>query len=428
MKYVIVIPDGAADVPLDELDGSTPLEAAATPNLDRLALSGRVGTAATTPPGFGAGSDVCSMSLLGCDPARHHTGRAPLEAAAMGLEMGPGDWVLRINLVSITGVPGDPDAGGVMLDHSGGQIPGAEARALMEDLAAHWSAAAPELARGLRVVHGVEYRGVVIDGAGLGYAGVETVPPHQIPGEPWAEHLPDGGASGAAERLCDLMALSHAFLEDHPINRARVEQGLRAANMAWLWGQGTATALPDFRARFGLRGAMTTAVDLLRGIARLMGWDVLDVPGATGLHETNDYRAQAQAAIDAIDRYDLVCCHVEPPDEAAHKGDWKQKIESIEAIDALVIGPIAQRLMALGDPERDPGSPGWRLLVIPDHFTRCDTRKHDPTPVPFMMAGAWVRSVVRRKMIEREAAMSDLRVDPGHELMEYFLRGGLRSK
>ena len=427
MKYAIVIPDGAADVPLDELGGQTPLQTAATPCLDRLALSGRVGRASTTPPGFEAGSDVCSMSLLGCDPARYHTGRAPLEAAAMNLDTGADDWILRINLVSVTGSPGDP-TGGVMLDHSGGGIPEREARTLMEDLAAHWASAHAELSAGMRVHHGVEYRGVVIDSATQSFNGVDTTPPHQIPGEPWAAHLPDGGPPGVSERLCDLIAASHSFLSEHPINAARIEQGLRPANMAWLWGQGTATRLPSFEERFGLTGAITTAVDLLRGIALLTGWELLDVPGATGEHRTNDYAAQGAAALEAIDRFGIVCCHVEPPDECAHQSDWRGKVEAIEAIDEMVLGPISQKLSSFGNPEQDPEAEGWRLLVIPDHYTRCDNRKHDATPVPFAIAGSWVRSLVPRKMTEADAAESDLAVNPGHELMEYFLRAGLRSK
>ena len=422
---MIVIPDGAADYPVDELDGLTPLQAAATPHLDRLARSGRVGTVSTTPPGFGAGSDVCSMCLLGYDPARYHTGRAPLEAAAMGLETAPGDWICRVNLVSVSGEPGDDS--GQMLDHSGGGIPSEEARVLLEDLAAFWSAEAPDLMAGLRVIHGVEYRGVAIDSSGREYAQVETVPPHEIPGEPWAEHLPDGGSGDAAERLCALMSLSHGFLADHAINRHRVEQGLRPANMAWVWGQGTAAELPAFGEVYGFRGAMTTAVDLLRGISNLMGWDLLDVPGATGTHD-NDYAGQGRATIEAVADYDVVCCHVESPDEAAHQADWQTKVAAIESIDAEVIGPILEHLeQTYGDPERDPEAEGWRLMVLPDHYTRCDTRKHDATPVPFAIGGAWVRSVVERTLTEADANESDLHIDPGHELMEYFLRSGMRG-
>ncbi|MEM7621736.1 MAG: 2,3-bisphosphoglycerate-independent phosphoglycerate mutase [Planctomycetota bacterium] len=426
MKYVIVIADGAADFPVDALGGLTPLRAAATPHLDKLARAGRVGTARTTPPGFGAGSDVCSMSLLGYDPEVYHTGRAPLEAAAMGIDTNASDWILRVNLVSVTGEPGVVDGNGVMIDHAGGAIPSDEARALFDDLAAHWRAVAPGLNEGISLSHGVEYRGVAVDQSGRSYEGVESAPPHEVPGEPWAEHLPDGGRGDAAARLCELIGLSHVFLSGHPINVARVEQGLRPANMAWIWGQGTAAKLPSFDDRFGLRGAMTTSVDLLRGLALLMGWEVLDVPGAAGTHADNDYAAQAEATIDALETFDVVCCHVESPDEAAHQADWETKVTAIEAIDREVVGPVLNALARYGDPEATPGAEGWRLLVLPDHYTRCDTRRHDPTPVPFAMGGAWVRSVVSRVLTEADATASDVHVDPGHDLMEYFLRSGLR--
>lgn len=424
MKYVIIIPDGAADFGIDDLDGLTPLESASTPHLDAMARSGRVGTVATTPPGMGAGSDVCSMSLLGFDPLEYHTGRAPIEAAAMGLDAPTGAWISRVNLVCVSDDDGDD---GVMRDHSGGGIPTAEARVLFEDLAAYWRDEAPELFEGLRLVHGVEYRGVLIDSSGRDYAGLDAVPPHEIPDEPWVEHLPDGGDGQAAEALCALMGLSRGFLTEHAINRARVEQGLRPANMAWIWGHGTAAALPSFQEVYGLRGAMTTAVDLLRGLANLMGWALLDVPGATGTHD-NDYAGQAAATIAALSEHDIVCCHVESPDEAAHQADWATKVAAIEAIDEHVIGPVRDHLIAnYGDPERHPGAEGWRMLVLPDHYTLCGTRKHDATPVPFAMAGAWVRSLVERPLTEAAANESDLHIDPGHELMEYFVRSGMRG-
>ncbi len=197
-----------------------------------------------------------------------------------------------------------------------------------------------------------------------------------------------------------------------------------AANSVWIWGQGTRPAMALFAERFGLRGAMITAVDLLAGIAALMGWDRLHVPGITSYHDT-DYAAQGAATCRAIEEYDIVCCHVEAPDEAAHQGDHATKVAAIEAIDRHIVGPVAAKLREFGDPEKDAGMGGWRLLVLPDHYTLVGTRKHDSTPVPFLMAGAWVRSVVAHEFTERGAAGSDLHVGKGHELMEYFLRGGL---
>jgi len=421
VKYVVIIPDGGADLPIEGLGDRTPLEAASLPNLARLAAMGRVGAAATTPPGFEAGSDVCSMDLLGYDPAVHHTGRAPLEAAALGIAPGEDDWILRLNLVT-TGTEGERD--GLMLDHSAGAITDVEARALVADLVAHWRAVAPELVRGVEVTPGVSYRNIMVDASGRSYRDVTTVPPHAIPGEPWSRHLPHGGAG--ADVLTRLMALSAEFLPRHEVNAARVEQGLRPATMAWLWGQGTRPRMTPFRERYGVRGAMITAVDLLAGIASYIGWDRLEVPGITSYHDT-DYAAQGRATVAALRRYDLVCCHVEAPDEASHQGDWKTKVASLEAIDTHIVGPVLAALEAYGDPAFNPDAEGWRMLVMPDHFTLCSTRKHDATPVPFVMAGAWVRSLVRRPFTEAASAESDLRVDPGYELMEYFLRGGLAA-
>lgn len=434
MKYVIVIADGAADFPLDELDGQTPLEAAKTPNLDALAKVGRLATAHTTPPGFGAGSDVCSMSLLGYDPARYHTGRAPLEAAALGLTLTETDWIFRVNLVTVGSSDG-PDAG-KMLDHSAGAITNAEARELVLGLMAFWRARAPDLTRQMALTPGVSYRNILVDAgaggtSGRDYNGVLTIPPHEIPGLGWAEYLPgvrktgDAAADAGATTLRTLIELSSDYLSGHEVNRSRVARGLRPANMAWIWGQGVRPTMPNFAERFGIRGAMITAVDLLAGIAALMGWERLDVPGITSYHDT-DYAAQGQATCDALDDFDIICCHVEAPDEASHQGDWKTKVAAIEAIDARVIGPIMRRLEELGDPEKDAAAAGWRMLVLPDHYTLVSTKKHDATPPPVLMAGAWIRSAVpRTRFTEAQATASDLKINPGHDLMEYFLHGGM---
>lgn len=423
MKYVIVIPDGGADLPIPGLGGKTPLEAARLPNLARLAGLGRVGAATTTPPGFEAGSDVCSMALLGYDPARYHTGRAPLEAAALGLTPGPTDWIFRLNLVT-TGAPGTPDAG-KMLDHSAGAISDAEARTLVRDLHQYWKAKAPELVGGMTLTPGVSYRNILVDASGRDYSKLVTTPPHAIPAEPWEPNLPRGEGPGG-EVLSRLLRLSAELFAGHEVNRARLAAGKRPASMAWIWGQGTKPSVPEFHGRFGLRGAMITAVDLLAGIAAFIGWDRLDVPGITSYHDT-DYAAQGRATIQALKKFDVVCCHVEAPDEASHQGDWKTKVASLEAIDEKIVGPILDALLERGDPEANPGAEGWRMLVMPDHFTLCSTRKHDATPPPFVMGGAWVRSAVKRGFTEREARESDLFVDPGHELMEYFLKGGLAA-
>ncbi len=420
MKYCIIIPDGAADLPLDELGGKTPLEAAHLPNIAKLAKLGRVGSAVTTPDEFEASSDVCSMSLLGYDPKRYHTGRAPLEAAALGLNPGPRDWIFRLNLIT-TGQPGT-DADGLMIDHSAGAITDAEAGALVHDLVVFWRAKAPEAMQGISVTPGVSYRNILIDAGGREYADANTIPPHAIPGELWKDHLPKGRNGGM---LRGLIELSADFLPRHEINLARAEQGLGPATLAWMWGQGTRPTVPSFASRFGIRGGMITSVDLLAGIASFIGWDRIPVAGLTSYHDT-DYGGQGRATVAALDSYDLVCSHIEATDEASHQADWQTKVASLEAIDKHIVGPVMHALNRFGDPERNPESgPGWRILIMPDHFTLCSTRKHDATPVPFLMAGAWIRSAVQREFTEAAAEESDLIIDPGHELMEYFLRSGL---
>lgn len=420
MKYVIIIPDGGADRPIPELNGLTPFEAADTPNLDRLARAGRVGSARTTPPGFTAGSDVCTMNLLGYDPAKYHTGRAPLEAVSLGIKTEPGQWIFRLNLVT-TGEPGTPDEG-LMLDHSSGSISDAEARALFAGLVDYWIATDPELAKDFELTPGVSYRSILVDRSGRSYDGMTSSPAHEIPRRPLRDEAVAGNP--ACERLHRLMDMARDYLPTHEVNIARREPGLRPANGAWIWGQGTGPQLPSFLQRFGLKGGMITSVDLLSGIARLIGWDLIDCPGLTSYHDT-DYAAQGKATIEALDRYDLVCSHVESPDEASHQADWQTKVAAVEAIDREIVGPVAEALARYGDPETDPNAEGWRVLVLPDHYTLCSTRKHDNAPVPFLMAGAWVRSVVERTFTERQAGGSDLHIEPGCELMEYFLRSGL---
>ncbi len=408
MKYVIVIPDGGADFPLEVFDGRTAFEVADMPTLDRLAATGRVGTVATTPAGMPCGSDVCSMSLLGYDPRKYHAGRAPLEAAAMGLELSPQDWVFRLNVVTV--------AEGLMQDHSAGAIASAEAARLLDSFRERL--AEP----GLELVPGVSYRNLMIDRRGRDYSELVTTPPHDIPGEPIRKHLPVGGPG--ATLAARVIAESEVMLRDHEVNLMRQEMGEAAATHFWPWGQGQPRELPSFEQRFGLKGAIITAVDLLAGIARLIGWDRLDVPGQTSYHD-NDYAATGQHAVAALQDYDVVCVHVEAPDEASHAADPHTKVAALEAIDQHVLSPIHQHLEAHYQGDGKNGH-GYRLLFAPDHYTLVSTRRHEPTPVPFLMTGTKVRSAVPRPYTEDAAAGSDLHIDFGHELMEYFLFSALK--
>ncbi|MBB6430527.1 cofactor-independent phosphoglycerate mutase [Algisphaera agarilytica] len=405
MKYVLIIPDGAADERLAELGDQTPFEAADTPNLNKLAMSGRQGTAVTTPEGMPCGSDVCTMSLLGYDPRKYHKGRAPLEAAALGIEMGESDWIFRVNLVTVID--------GKMQDHSAGHISSTESKRLLTEFA-------PRLdLDGVALYPGVSYRNIMIDRSGQrDWGELETTPPHDVPGEPIRKHLPVGGEH--AKLLQQLIAESEVFLAEHEINLTRAEMGELPATHFWPWGQGQRPTMPSFESRFGLKGAMITAVDLLAGISAFIDWDRLDVPGQTSYHD-NDYAATGEYAIKALDDYDIVCAHVEAPDEAGHAADPATKVASVASIDEHVIGPIHQALEAR---EAETGEP-WRILLLPDHYTLVNTRKHDPTPVPFLMAGHKVHSVLQRTFSEENAGASDLHIDHGHELMEYFLKSGL---
>ncbi len=313
MKYVIIIPDGAADFAVPELEGRTPLEAAKTPHLDRLSQRGRQGTVRTTPEGMPCGSDVCTMSLLGYDPKRFHTGRAPLEAAALGIELDERDWIFRVNLVTVID--------GLMQDHSAGHISDEEGRRLLRDFAARLEIP------GMLLYPGVSYRNIMVDisartemvaqsAAGASSAAVVhdattardwselvTVPPHDIPGEPIRKHMPIGG--DYAYLLQQIIAESEVFFAEHEINVTRREMNELPATHLWPWGQGRRPSMPSFHERFGLRGAMITAVDLLAGLASFIGWDRLDVPNQTSYHD-NDYAATGKHAVAALDEYDVV--------------------------------------------------------------------------------------------------------------------------
>lgn len=404
MKYAIIIPDGASETPLPELGGKTPLDVAKKPHIDALAMTGKLGTVRTTPPGYSAGSDVCTLCLLGYDPAKYHPGRAPLEAAAMGLQLDPADWVFRCNLVTIVD--------GIMMDHSAGHIADKEARILLDEVRKTVAKDFPDLP--VTFYPGVSYRHLLTHRGG-DFSHVKTTPPHDFPDVPIKGNMPKGKNS---EILTALIEKSHEVLKNHEINLVRKELGENQASHIWLWGQGKAAKIPTFQERFHKAGAMITAVDLLRGIANLLGWTNLTSPGISSYHD-NNYAAQGQAACDALDHFDLVCCHVEAPDEASHAGNFSEKIAAIEAIDQHVVGPIVKKLQSYGQ---------WRVLVMPDHATQCGTRLHYDEPVPFAIAGTAMPNAIPRPFTEAAARDSDLHIQRGHDLMEYFLQGNLDKK
>ena len=395
MKYAIIIPDGAADRPAKALVNRTPLEVARLPHMNRIAAEGRLGTVQTVPAGLSPGSDVAILSLLSYDPTKHYTGRAPLEAVARGIELAPDDWVFRCNFVTV--------AEEEMMDYSAGHIRTQEAQVLIAALEERFGSDS------LRFYAGVGYRHlVVIKGERFG---VRTTPPHDIMGLPIKRHLPKGKH---AARLKELMHASREVLATHPINTVRRDLGENLATQVWLWGEGRRPTLESFHARWNVRGAAITAVDLVRGIAKLIGWDIIEVEGATGYYDTN-YAGKAAAAIAALKDHDLVVVHVEAPDEAGHNGDAREKVKALEAIDREIVGPVLAALEASGQP--------WRILVSPDHETPLEMRTHERQAVPFAMMGSGLP--VGRSggaMTEADARKTGMHVAVGHELMEYFLK------
>lgn len=393
MKYAIVVPDGMADRPLERLGGRTPLEAAATPNMDRVALNGRLGLVNHTPATLPPGSDVAMLSVLGYDPTKCYTGRAPLEAASMGIELGPNDVAFRCNLVTVDGE--------VMADHSAGNISNREAAVLIALLNEKLGSEA------IRFYQGVGYRHLMV------YRGQEEIaadctPPHDILDQPIRPHLPRGRG---AKTLLRLMEQSRELLAGHEINEVRVDLGENPANMIWLWGGGTRPHIEPFAARYGLRGAVIAAVDLVRGIAVASGLDVIRVEGATGYIDTN-YAGKGQAAVEAIDRYDLVFVHIEAPDEAGHQGNIQAKVDAIEAIDKHIVGPLLAAQQARGD---------LRLLVLPDHPTPIEVRTHVAEPVPFAYCGPAIGEPSGRRLTEANARETGVLIDPGFRLLGIFL-------
>lgn len=409
-KYAIIIPDGCADEPQESLGGKTPLQAAHTPNMDRIAQLGVVGRADNVPATLTPASDVATLSLFGYDPLEVYTGRAPLETAAMGIALGPHDWAIRCNLVTIED--------GLMRDFTAGHIGNAQGReliaAVQSALGGQLENDKPTHLHGTLEFHaGVSYRNILVyRGSAESPApfGPDTKaqPPHDIPDRPIADHLPTGPG---AWLLRELMLRSRDVLIDHPVNQTRRRDGQRPATQVWLWGLGKAPTLRPFAQVYGKRGAIISAVDLVRGVGVLIGWQRIDVPGATGYLDT-DYAAKGRYGVAALAEHDLVCIHIEAPDEASHEGRADAKVTAIEEIDRHIVGPMLQALQAHGD---------YRILVEPDHRTTLRTRAHAHGAVPFAVAGSGITPAGQTSYNESVAAASQLAFEPGHQLMRWFL-------
>ncbi len=389
-----------ADRPIPELGGRTPLEAAQTPNMSRMASRGILGMTPTIPEGMPPGSDVGTMSVLGYDPKQYHTGRSPIEAASMGVELGPEDVAFRCNLVTVESA----DDGEVMADFTAGHISSEEAALLIDALR---SALAGD---GIEFHAGVSYRHLVVWRGGI--EEMVTTPPHDITGQPIAGRLPSGRGG---DRLCDLMERSRAVVRGHPVNAERRARGERAATQIWLWGQGRRPQIPTLKERFGLDGAVIAAVDLVNGLGVLAGLDRVRVPGATGYLDT-DYAAKAAYGLRALADHNFLFLHVEAPDEAGHMGNATEKVKAIEAIDELVIGTLFEGLPQYGD---------WRLLVMPDHPTPCALKTHTSEAVPFAVVSSAELQKPKgqsRRYTESDARDHGIFIPEAHTVLERFLR------
>ncbi len=397
MKYIILIGDGMGDYPLPELGGKTPLEAAKTPHMDKLARQGELGLARTIPPGMEPGSDIANLAIMGYDPARYHTGRAPLEAAALGVKLAPDEVAFRCNLVTLRAEMG----GLIMEDYAAGHITSEEARVLIEALEAKLGQ------NGRHFYPGVSYRHLLV--WNQGEAGWKTYPPHDHTGQEVGRLFQ---SEGPAAPLWDLIRASWPVLQEHELNRRRRAEGKLPATSIWLWGQGRPPALPTLQERFGLTGAVVCAVDLIRGIGLYAGLTPMLVPGATGYLDTN-YEGKVQAALTALRDKDLVFVHVEAPDEAGHKGELSLKMQAIEDFDARVVGPMLAGLKNLGD---------HRVLVMCDHLTPIAVKTHTPEPVPFVLYDSRQTGEYPRAYNEAAAKESGLVLEQAADLLSRLVK------
>ena len=395
MKYIVVVPDGAADHPIDALGGKTPLEAAGISFTNSLAQNGILGRVRTVPAGFIPSSDVANLSLLGYDPNKYYTGRGPLEAVNLGIEFSESDLAFRCNLITQTD--------DVLFDYSAGHITNKEAAVLISFLDEKLGSS------DVKFYPGKSYRHIMIykNGVNLGLGKIKYFAPHDIMGRPIKPFLPRGKNN---DKIIRLMEESKDILQNHEINKVRIDLGENPANMIWLWGAGSKPQMESFRDKFGIEGAVISAVDLIKGIGKIIGMDVIEVEGATGYYDTN-YSGKAQAAIDALKKVDFVFIHIEATDEAGHNQDLRMKITCLERIDKMIIKPVVEQM----------GGRDFRILITPDHPTLISKRTHTNEPVPFLIYGKGIKKGPFSSYSEAEAQNSSLYFDNGPELVKYFL-------
>lgn len=398
MKYIVLVADGMADYPIEGLGGRTPLEAARTPNMDFIAQNGALGRVKTVPDKMTPGSDVANITIMGYDTHKYYPGRGPLEAANLEVELGEGDIAFRCNLVTVLE--------NKLTDYSAGHINSKEADILINFIDDSLGS------EKIKFYPGISYRNLMVikRGGEQGLEKLRCVPPHDIAGRNISKYLPKGRN---APIIVKLMRDSRNLLESHEINTVRVDLKENPANMIWLWGQGKKPVMPKFRDKYGVNGAIISAVDLIKGLGRIIGFDVINVPGATGYYDTN-YEGKANAALKALEDKDFVFLHVEAPDEAGHNGDLREKITAIERFDQLVVGKILEECKNKGD---------FRVLVLPDHATPVSLKTHTADPVCFALFGSDIDKKGSLNYSEKEAAKSNLYFEKGHCLMDYFIKG-----
>jgi len=403
MKYLILVPDGAGDNDIESLGGMTPLEVAKIPNMDSLGARGEVGTVATIPPGIAPGSDAANLSVMGYDPTIYLTGRSPLEAASIGIDMKDTDVAFRTNLITLTGEGAYEEL--IITDHSSGDISTEEADLLIE--AINEAFADDEIS----FYTGTSYRHCMI--VHNGETDFDLTPPHDVLGKPVKENLPKGNGSEFIEAM---MRKSYEILKDHPVNVDREKRGLNPANTLWIWGQGKKPALSSFSEKYGINGAAISAVDLIKGIAICAGLESIEVEGATGTLHTN-FEGKANATIEAFRKgADFIYLHLEGPDECSHQGDLAGKIKCLELIDEKVLSPILRYL--------DESGEDYRILVLPDHKTPLSIRTHTSEPVPFVIFDSRKKKdTTPDKQFNEKSGANGLFFESGHKLADYFFKG-----
>ncbi len=401
MKYIVLLGDGMSDYPLESRDNKTPLQISRTPTLDMLAAQGELGLAATIPEGMDPGSDVANMSVMGYDPEVYYSGRAPVEAASIGVDLGPEDIAFRCNLVTLREQSGSL----IMDDYSAGHISTEEASQLIADIRQHLESGS------IAFYPGVSYRHLMVWRQGVD--GIKTVPPHDISGREIDQHLPLGAGS---EIIREVMGKSREVLAASQVNRDRISRGEKPATSVWLWGQGRKLTLPAFRDLYGVSGSVISAVDLMKGLGICAGLRAIDVPGATGYLDTN-YEGKVSAALDALEQDDFVYLHVEAPDEASHKGSLEEKIQAIEEFDGRIVGPVLDGLRKRFE--------HFRLMVLPDHPTPLCIKTHASDPVPFIIcssADLVQQPSAQRCYSEQDARAAGLFIPDGYTLMNRLIK------